>query len=252
MSYVSLVRQKNSKSLWSIINQLERGPAGALRNMVTEVKWVEHISKLYQNPNADEPLSSTPSGALPLNFTEQMIEARLRACRRSGAPGPYGLPAALFKNDQIYRSSQLGRINKICLKENKAPDSWKGAIVHPMYKKGPYRNSDSYCMITLLNKVAKIVAGPLLEEVESWAMKTNLIPLNQTGFCQTSSTVDNLAALAMLTEKNTRKKLYLYTCIVDPTKAFDSVNRNCLWRKLAEWNIPSNLLKAIPLLYSDN
>ena len=43
-----------------------------------------------------------------------------------------------------------------------------------------------------------------------------------------------------------------YVCFIDLSKAFDMINRDCLFMKLANAGIQGNMYWAIRSLYSDN
>ena len=63
-------------------------------------------------------------------------------------------------------------------------------------------------------------------------------------------TVDRILALRVLTERLRDFRIGLLTAYVDLRKAFDSVNRDVLWRILALRGIPPKLVNLISGLYS--
>ena len=119
------------------------------------------------------------------------------------------------------------------------PESWKGSILHQIYKDGSHSSSDSYLLIALLDTDCKYFARLLLIDLEKWATKEKCIPFNQTGFKAKSSTADNLTSLDILMEKAITRRQLLYTCFIDFTNACDHLNRDLQWKKTSFVEDPS-------------
>lgn len=73
----------------------------------------------------------------------------------------------------------------------------------------------------------------------------------QTGFRKHYSTIDNIFTLNALLEICKSRKLKLYCCFVDYTKAFDNVWRIGLWQKLLKYGIEGKILNVIKNMYAD-
>ena len=77
----------------------------------------------------------------------------------------------------------------------------------------------------------------------------NLSHEEQNGFRKGRSCQDHLSSLYFLIENRTLSKQNTYTCFVDFKKAFDSVPRDLLWKKLLKAGINSTILTSIKALY---
>ncbi|KAI8482291.1 hypothetical protein Bbelb_399820 [Branchiostoma belcheri] len=73
----------------------------------------------------------------------------------------------------------------------------------------------------------------------------------QSGFTPGRSTVDRVLSLRLLAEMRREYRKPLYAAYVDLKQAFDSVDRQCLWKVLRILGVPSKLLDLLSLLYSD-
>ncbi|CAB1120152.1 unnamed protein product [Ectocarpus sp. CCAP 1310/34] len=73
----------------------------------------------------------------------------------------------------------------------------------------------------------------------------NILPEEQCAFRPGRSTVDILFVVRHLQELGRRKKIPLYMCFVDLNKAYDSVDREMLWKVLARAGISAKLIEVI-------
>ena len=65
-----------------------------------------------------------------------------------------------------------------------------------------------------------------------------------------SSTIGRILALQVLTECRRELQQGLLAAYVDLCKAFDSVNRDALWRILGLRGVPPKLINLMPELYT--
>ena len=80
----------------------------------------------------------------------------------------------------------------------------------------------------------------------------NIIGLHeQVGFMSGCGCVDATAALKIMLQNLTCAGHEAYVLFVDIIKAFDSVNRDMLWKILAKYGIPENMIRTIKKMYTD-
>ena len=75
--------------------------------------------------------------------------------------------------------------------------------------------------------------------------KIGLIPESQCGFRPNRGTSDMTFALRQLQEKSSLQGVDLYLLFIDLTKAFDTVNRQGLWRILEKAGCPKLFVSLI-------
>ena len=64
------------------------------------------------------------------------------------------------------------------------------------------------------------------------------------------SITDHLSSLTNIIKTKIKKKLSTFTAFIDFRKAYDTVNRNVLWKKLCNVGVNGKMFKAIKSLYS--
>ena len=82
-------------------------------------------------------------------------------------------------------------------------------------------------------------------------MQTIYYMMSKNGFCKKRSCQDHIPSLYFLIENRKLADLDTYACFVDFKKAFDSVPRELLWRKLIKIGIRGELLKSLKALYTN-
>ena len=72
-----------------------------------------------------------------------------------------------------------------------------------------------------------------------------ILPEEQSGFRPKRSTTDMMFVIRRLQELVRKKRIPLYVCFIESTKAYDSVDRTLLWTVLARFGVPQNMISAI-------
>lgn len=132
------------------------------------------------------------------------------------------------------------------------PESWSIGNICPIYKnKGDPLLPENYRPITLLRCLGKLFTSVLNNRLTRFLDEHELLSETQTGFRKDYSTLDNIFTLHSLIEllKSQRKKLFC--CFIDFSRAFDTVWRAGLWRKLLSNNINGKILRIIKSMYED-
>ena len=112
------------------------------------------------------------------------------------------------------------------------PQDWINGILVSLFKgKGEKSICDNFSGITLIESVGKVLARLLLNRLTE-VICPAVIPESQSGFRSGRGTVDMIFAVQQVQEKCIEQQMPLYQIFVDLTKAFDTVNRNVLWKIL--------------------
>ena len=117
-----------------------------------------------------------------------------------------------------------------------------------LFKKGDRSQCGNYRGISLLSVVGKVFAGILLQRLKRIADK--VYPQSQSGYRGNRSTIDGIFTLRQLMEKTKEQRQNLYIVFVDFTKAFDTVNREFLFKILGKLGCPPKFTRLIHSLYS--
>ena len=133
----------------------------------------------------------------------------------------------------------------------RVPSEWSKGIIKPLPKGEDLRNPLNYRPITIISIPCKIYANLLNRRLLKWLESNELLADEQNGFRRDRSCQDHIYALNSLIYNRKLNKKDTYACFVDCRKAFDTVNRDCLWFKLMSLGVQGKILQAIQSLYVD-
>ncbi|CAF2588534.1 unnamed protein product [Rotaria sp. Silwood2] len=127
---------------------------------------------------------------------------------------------------------------------------WSLAILISLYKKGEKQMCDNYRGISLLNVTSKIFSRIILNRIQN--MIDYQLLEAQSGFRTQRSTVDQIHILKITMKKRREFNKSLFMCFIDLTKAYDSVNRDLLWRVCRKYGISEKFVNLLKMLYKNS
>ncbi len=217
--------------------------------------WKKHFSSLLNRPTKlnwsrldsveqrqiNETLADYPS--------QDELDAALNQLRNGKAPGEDGLCGELFKYGGPHLKRELMKLICVIWEAERVPEDLKNATIIPLFKgKGNRQKVNNYRGISLLSAAGKILARILLNRLNAEILNA-LVPEEQCGFRKQRSTIDLIFAMRQLQEKCRERNQPLYALFVDFTKAFDSVNRQALWKILQKLGCPGKFINIIKALH---
>lgn len=134
-----------------------------------------------------------------------------------------------------------------------SPSTWHKCILNPIPKSSTSDPRDPSCYrgIALASSIYKLYCGIINQRLSTWAEENNLLNDAQNGFRKGRGTVDHLCTLSSIIETRKRQKLSTFVAFIDFRKAYDSVNRQLLWRKLWDVGVRGRMFSALRSLYTD-
>ena len=149
------------------------------------------------------------------------------------SPGVDQLPYEIFKND--YAIQFLHTLFCKCFDTGNIPSLWLKSIINPIPKNNTTDPRDplKYRGISLACSVYKIYCGILNARLSTWAEENDVLHDSQNGFRKSRSCIDHISSLYNILDTRRKLKQSTYVLFVDFAKAFDSLDRNLLWNKLA-------------------
>ena len=146
--------------------------------------------------------------------------------KKKKAPGPDGLLAEHLKAGEEAVVIWLMNILNATVGLESVPTVLKRGVVVPVYKGGgkdPMK-IDSYRGITLTSMVAKVLEFLLLQCLELVFLEAGLQHINQSAYSRRAvSCEDAVFAMQEIVAKYLREGSWVYMCLYDLQKAFDSV-----------------------------
>ena len=109
----------------------------------------------------------------------------------------------------------------------------------------------NYRGISLLNCAGKVLARILFNRLYNEVLEL-IIPEEQCGFRSERSTIGLISLARQIQEECWERFQPLYVLFVDTSKAFDTVDRQALWKVLRKFDCPSNFTHLIKWFYEGN
>ena len=172
--------------------------------------------------------------------------ASIKQLTSGKAPGADGIPPDIYKHGGKSIAVELHKLFVQIWQEGEVPQDFKDADVVHLYKnKGDIKCCDNHRGISLLCIAGKILARLLLNRLNTHTSNIGIIPESQCGFRPGRGTTDMSFALRQLQEKCRLHSEDLYLLFIDLKKAFDSINREGLWKILEKIGCPKLFVNLI-------
>ena len=178
----------------------------------------------------------------------QELTDAIRSLANGKAVEPDGVPVELFKialnGDPALRQRLLDIVVGIW-RGGDVPQQWKDAIIKVLHKKKDRTECGNYRGISLVAHAGKILLKIIARRLSDYCECVGILPEEQCGFRPNRSTIDMMFVIRRLQELARKKRIPLYVCFIDLTKAYDSVDRTLLWTVLARFGVPLQMISVI-------
>ena len=249
----------NSSLFWKEIRNI--CPKKITRCNINLSKWYEHFKSIFDVRHNKPPICFEPplsmsiiddDSRVPLNskITVNEVSRAIFKCKPNKSCGPDNLLNEVLK--YTHDDTLIFIVNTFnILFENKIfPLEWAHANIIPIYKKGDVNLCDNYRPIWLTSLFSKLYTNILNTRINEFTTLNNVIPEEQAGFRSNYSTIDHIFTLYAMISLQFYKNKKLYVCFVDYRKAFDSVQREALFKILEARGFDGNFLSAIKSIYN--
>ena len=270
-------KSKNIREYWKAIGKYRRKKKNRKGNISKE-RWVEHFKNLLcgnkQNEFREEIMEqvrkesdqerkkvavSELEGAekkedsiLNKGILKEEVEKALKKLRNGKAAGEDGVTVEFFKNLPHPWKEELVKLFQKIWENEEIVEGWEIARIYTINKGGDTDNTGNYRGIALLDVGYKILTTIMSERLNRWAEKMKMVKESQAGFRERRGTRDHIFTLNTIIGGKLRKeKGRLYACFIDFQKAFDSVNREKLLRKLEAKGIKGKFLEMIKVIFKN-
>ena len=178
----------------------------------------------------------------------QELTDAIRSLANGKAVGPDGVFVELFKitlnGDLALRRRLLDIVVRIW-RGGEVPQQWKYAIIMVLHKKKDRTECGNYRGISLVAHAGKILLKIIARRLTAYCERVGILLEEQSSFRPNRSTTDMMFVIRRLQELARKKRIPLYVCFIDLTKAYDSVDRTLLWTVLARFRVPQNMNSVI-------
>ena len=214
------IKDKNGNVLTSDEDQLKR--------------WRDHFEELLNRPPPPNPPDITPAEeVLQMNCerpSKAEIEKAIHHMKRGKASGPDKIPAEAIKADIETSTEILHDLLGKIWEQEEIPTEWKEGYLVKLPKKGDMQDCNNYRGIMLLSVPGKVLNRVILDRLKT--VVDAKLRDHHAGFRKDRSCTDQIATLRIIVEQSMEWDSSLYINFVDYEKAFDSLDRDTLWKLL--------------------
>ena len=151
---------------------------------------------------------------------------------------------------QTFEPMMLKLIRKI-FSQNMYPDIWTINFLKPIFKKGLENDTNNFRGLAIGSSLGKLYSHILLNRLMIYIKDNNLISSNQIGFMKNAKTSDHIFLLQTIIEKVVKKnKKKLFAAFIDFKKAYDTVDRKKLIKRLKTLGMNGPFVRNIDAMYS--
>ena len=185
------------------------------------------------------------------NLTDEEIERQLGKLKKQKAAGEDEVSNEAIIYSRGNLRTAIKQLIKDVWKGKGLPARWRKGVISPIYKKGKKNDPKSYRGITLLDTTYKIYASILDNKLKEEIKDKNILPDTQAGFREARSVTDNIYLLNYLIEEKIKKKGgKLYAFFADLKSAFDTIDRELLWKIMHKKKINRHIIERIQEIYN--
>jgi hypothetical protein len=190
-----------------------------------------------------------PNGFLNKDFTFNEVNEMVKTLGNGKAAGWDQVPnEALKEAPREFIDKLVVCFNRV-KNQGVIPEAWKRGRLVLLHKKGPTVDINNYRPLTVLTVISglytKVLNGRLVAVVETHRLLGEI----QNGFRKSRSGSDCTFILNTILWKSKAKNKKVHMAFLDLVKAYDSVDRPTLWRKLAAMGFGGAFLSSIQKLY---
>ena len=178
------------------------------------------------------------------------VKEAIDAAKRGKASGIDNIPVEVLKNDTAV--SFLHVLFNVCFDNGSVPADWGKCIINPIPKSSTTDRRDplSYRGICLAPAMYKLYCSVLNSRLTSWSDENHKLEDEQNGFRKGKSTTDHISSLMNIIDTRKKLKKSTFCAFIDFKKAYDSINRSILWKRLSDIGISGKMFQAIKSLYA--
>ena len=128
---------------------------------------------------------------------------------------------------------------------NEVPQQWNDFVIMVLHQKRDRTECGNYRGISLVAHAGKMLLKIITRRLSEYCERVGILPEKQSGFRPNCSTTDMMFVIRLPQELVRKKRIPLYVCFIDLTKAYDSLDQTLLWTVLARFGVLQNMISAI-------
>ena len=185
--------------------------------------------------------------------SERFIQSMVNSHKDKRAPGVDEIPTLLYKNASELFNRKLTELVNICLETGETPECLNTGKMTLIDKKEASLKISNKRPITVSNLMLSVITKTINYRMLKICERENLFGDTQYGFRPGRSTTDCIFLLLAAVRKAKKKKYRISVAFCDLQKAYDSVDRETLYKKLEFSGFGGKVVQLIQsMYYNDN
>ncbi|XP_052562748.1 uncharacterized protein LOC128092589 [Culex pipiens pallens] len=171
------------------------------------------------------------------------VKDAIKKLKNNKAAGKDGIGAELIKMGPNKLVACLQRLIVKDWDTEQLPEEWKEGVICPLYKKRDKLEFENYRAITILNAAYKVLSQIIFCRLSERAK--DFVGTYQAGFVEGKSTTDQISLLRQILQKCREYQIPTHHLFIDFKAAYDSVDREELWKIMYENGFPGKLIRLV-------
>ena len=262
--------ERNSKYFFNIekrnsykksINKLKASDGSITEN---QEKILDEMQYFYKNLYSKQDLNDADTFLNNINLPTQMpdetknslteeidmeeIDKAIKMMQLNKSPGEDGLPIEFYRRFWNEIKHHLFNSFRFSLANGSLSITQKRGVISLLPKKNDLLLLKNWRPLTLLNVDYKILAKIIATRLKGALV--HLINNDQTGFLEKRFIGHNITSLIEIIEFCDNNDIAAVLLSIDFEKAFDKLDWNFLWKCMAFFEIPENIINWVKTLYA--
>ena len=181
--------------------------------------WSEYIGELYDDDRGEMPVITTDSIS-PITYQE--VEYALKGMPMRKSPGPDDIVTEMRVAAGDMGIAELTKLSNIMYIQGGFPSELTKSIFITLPKVNGATKCEKHRTISLMSHITKLVLRIVINRIRGRTLQE--VSPEQYGFMPDKGTRNAIFVLKRLVERSVEKQKDVYTCFIDYSKAFDTVN----------------------------
>ena len=210
--------------------------------------YADHFACVFSSETWKGPRNSQRMTAVEdLLLKHSDLTGAVKHMPNNKAPGTDGVTAEILKLGGQALVSVMIPLYRTVRAWGVVPSNWHTAVIQLIWKgKGRRDDIDKYRPIALTSIFRKVLERTIMTQLQEYG---GGLDVAQGGFRKGKSTYDLILALDMIIKERSRKKRDCWLAFLDIKGAYDTVNRDILWKKCSRMGIKGGLLALLRCLF---
>ena len=177
------------------------------------------------------------------------VERAVKKMKSGKASGVDGIVSEILKRGGEGMLELTWKLCSEVFEAERVPRDWTRGLIFPLFKGGEKLSTDNYRGICLLSIIGKLYASILNQRLLQWCEKRRKFGEEQAGFRPGRTTMDHAFVLSELVRSRKSSGLDSHICFLDIRKAYDTVSRESLWKRLLDIGVDGKMWRVIRNMY---